>query len=81
MHIPQLRDVDGALCMLVGSCRGTTDMHHAWHVLKDNTEDIPALAIEADMVDTRTYSDAMIKQTLTAFMETVDAAKRKRAEG
>ena len=71
-------DVDGAICMLLGSCRGTTDIYHAWQVLKDNTKDIPALSIEADMVDTRTYSDAMIKQKLAAFIETVDAAKRKR---
>jgi benzoyl-CoA reductase/2-hydroxyglutaryl-CoA dehydratase subunit BcrC/BadD/HgdB len=71
-------DIDGALCMLVASCRATTDMYHAWHVLKDNTEGIPALAIEADMIDTRTYSDAMIKEKLTAFMETVDATRRKR---
>ena len=71
-------DIDGAICMLVASCRGTTDIYHAWQVLKDNAKDIPALSIEADMVDTRTYSDAMIKQRLTAFIETVDAAKRKR---
>jgi benzoyl-CoA reductase/2-hydroxyglutaryl-CoA dehydratase subunit BcrC/BadD/HgdB len=54
-------DVDGALCMLVASCRATTDMYHAWHVLKDNTEEIPALAMEADMVNARTYPDAMVK--------------------
>jgi hypothetical protein len=33
------------------------------------------------MVDTRTYSDAIITQKLTAFIETVDAAKRKRQMG
>jgi benzoyl-CoA reductase/2-hydroxyglutaryl-CoA dehydratase subunit BcrC/BadD/HgdB len=74
-------DADGAVCMLVASCRGTTDIYHAWHVLKDNTEDIPALSIEADMVDTRTYSDVMIKERLAAFIETVDTAKRKRKKG
>jgi len=47
--------------MLVASCHGTTDIYHAWHMLEDNTEEIPALAMEADMVDTRTYSDAMVK--------------------
>ena len=67
--------------MLVASCRATTDMYHAWHVLKDGTEGIPALAIEADMIDTRTYSDAMIKEKLTAFMETVDITRRKRQKG
>jgi benzoyl-CoA reductase/2-hydroxyglutaryl-CoA dehydratase subunit BcrC/BadD/HgdB len=72
-------DVDGALCMLVPSCRGTTDMYYAWQALKDNTEGIPALAMEADMVDTRSYSDVMIKEKLTAFIDTVDAAKRKRS--
>jgi len=74
-------DIDGVVCMLVASCRGTTEVYHAWHVLKDNTEDIPALSIEADMVDTRTYSDAMIKQKLAAFIETVDTTKRKRQLG
>jgi benzoyl-CoA reductase/2-hydroxyglutaryl-CoA dehydratase subunit BcrC/BadD/HgdB len=73
-------DVDGALCMLVSSCRGTTDMYHAWHVLKDGI-DVPTLAIEADMIDTRNYSDALIKEKITAFMETVDTAKRKRRQG
>ena len=47
--------------MLVASCHGTTDIYHAWHVLKDNTEEIPALAMEADMVNARTYPDAMVK--------------------
>jgi len=80
-ELAKVYDVDGAVCMLVASCRGTTDIYHAWHVLKDNTEDIPALAMEADMVDTRTYSDVMVKQRLAAFIETVDAAKRKRQKG
>jgi hypothetical protein len=47
--------------MLVASCHGTTDIYHAWHVLKDNAEEIPALAMEADMVNARTYPDAMVK--------------------
>ena len=74
-------DVDGAICMLVASCRATTEIYHAWHVLEDHAGDIPTLSIEADMVDTRTYSDVMVKQRLTAFMETVDAAKRRRQRG
>ena len=70
-------DIDGALCMMTTSCRATTDMYHAWRILKDGI-DVPTLAIEADMIDSRTYSDVLIKERITAFMETVDAAKRQR---
>ncbi len=42
--------------------------------------DMPTLGLEADMVDTRTYSDVLVKQRLAAFMETVDAAKRERQQ-
>jgi benzoyl-CoA reductase/2-hydroxyglutaryl-CoA dehydratase subunit BcrC/BadD/HgdB len=73
-------DIDGALCMLVSSCRGTNDMYHAWNILK-NGIDVPTLSIEADMVDTRTYSDALIKDKITAFMETVETVKRKSVMG
>jgi len=36
------------------------------------------LGIEADMVNTRIYSDALVKDQIRAFMETVDATKRER---
>jgi hypothetical protein len=43
--------------------------------LRDQGAGIPMLGIEADMVDSRTYSDIMVKERLAAFMETVSAAK------
>jgi benzoyl-CoA reductase/2-hydroxyglutaryl-CoA dehydratase subunit BcrC/BadD/HgdB len=70
-------DIDGAVAMLVNSCRHCQDLYHSWRLVKENIG-LPTLAIEADMVDDRTYSDAAVKELLRAFMETVDEAKRKR---
>jgi benzoyl-CoA reductase/2-hydroxyglutaryl-CoA dehydratase subunit BcrC/BadD/HgdB len=70
-------DIDGAISLMVASCRATQNLVQNWKLLREKL-DIPALGIEADMVDTRTYSDALVKQRLAAFMETVDAAKRER---
>ena len=53
----------------------------AWHVLKDDTKEISALAREAAMLYARTYSGTMVKKQLAAFIEAVDAAKRKRHKG
>ena len=39
---------------------------------------LPLLAIEADMADTRAYSDVQVKQKLTAFIETIEATRSKR---
>lgn len=78
-------DIDGVLSMLVPSCRATTNLYQTWRELTDALSQagltIPTCAIEADMVDTRTYSDALVKDRIRAFMETVDAAKRQREKG
>jgi len=74
------QDIDGAISLMVASCRATQSVVHNWKLLRERL-DIPTLGIEADMVDTRTYSDVLVKQRLTAFMETVDAAKRMRQRG
>jgi len=75
-------DIDGVIGMLVASCRATTNLYDTWQRFKDGLGKrglkVPALGIEADMVDTRTYSDALVKDQIRAFMETVDAAKRER---
>ena len=63
--------------MLVNSCRQCQDVYYSWRLVKD-TIGLPTLSIQADMVDDRTYSDSLVKDMLTAFMETVDEAKRKR---
>lgn len=70
-------DIDGAISMLVNSCRQCQDVYYSWRLVKD-TIGLPTLSIQADMVDDRTYSDSLVKDMLTAFMETVDEAKRKR---
>ena len=70
-------DIDGAISMLVSSCRQCQDVYHSWRLVKESIG-LPTLTIEADMVDDRTYSDALVKDMLTAFMETVDEAKRRR---
>ncbi|MFC2039410.1 2-hydroxyacyl-CoA dehydratase subunit D [Chloroflexota bacterium] len=69
--------IDGAICMLVNSCRGCQDTYHSWKLLRESTG-IPTLTIQADMVDDRTYSDALVKNMLAAFIEVVDTAKRER---
>ena len=75
-------DIDGVISMLVASCRATTNLYQTWREFNDALNQrglrIPTCAIEADMVDTRTYSDALVKERIRAFMETVDQAKRER---
>ena len=75
-------DIDGVLGMFVASCRATTNLYDTWQRFTDGLKlrglKVPTLGIEADMVDTRTYSDALVKERIRAFMETVDAAKRER---
>jgi benzoyl-CoA reductase/2-hydroxyglutaryl-CoA dehydratase subunit BcrC/BadD/HgdB len=75
-------DIDGVIGMLVASCRATSNLYDTWRVITDALKargiNIPVLGIEADMVDSRTYSDARVKDQVRAFMETVDAAKRER---
>ena len=78
-------DIDGVLSMMVASCRATTNLYQTWREFTDALNEkglrIPTVAIEADMVDTRTYSDALVKDRIRAFMDTVDAAKRERQKG
>jgi len=75
-------DIDGVLGMFVYSCRATTNLYQTWREHQDALSQaglrVPTLGIEMDMVDTRTYSDALVKDKIRAFMETVDAAKRER---
>jgi len=75
-------ELDGVVAMLIASCRSTAYMYHKWRRLKEELQKaaltVPTLGIEADMIDSRTYSDAAIKDQITAFMETVEAAHRQR---
>jgi benzoyl-CoA reductase/2-hydroxyglutaryl-CoA dehydratase subunit BcrC/BadD/HgdB len=75
-------ELDGVVAMLIASCRSTAFMYHKWRRLKEALKtaglNVPTLGIEADMVDSRTYSDAAIKDQIRAFMETVEAAHEER---
>jgi benzoyl-CoA reductase/2-hydroxyglutaryl-CoA dehydratase subunit BcrC/BadD/HgdB len=77
-------DIDGVISLMVASCRQTAHVINTWRRFTDRLKvrgvTIPTLGIEADMVDTRTYSDALVKDQIRAFMETVDAAKRERGK-
>jgi len=68
--------------MLIASCRPTSNLYDTWRritdALKAKGVGVPMLGIEADMVNTRIYSDALVKDQIRAFMETVDATKRER---
>ena len=73
-------DIDGVIGMLVASCRATSNLYDTSRAVTDAPAEkgivVPVLGVEADMVDTRTYSDGLVKDQIRAFMETVDAAKR-----
>ncbi len=77
-------DIDGVVGMFVASCRPATNLYDTWQRLTDGLKlrglRVPTLGIEADMVDTRTYSDVLVKEQLRAFMETVDAAKSEKMQ-
>jgi len=75
-------EIDGIIGMTIASCRATSNLYDTWRRFQDGLKragvSIPTLTIEADMVDSRTYSDFLVKDRIRAFMETVDAAKRER---
>lgn len=77
-------DIDGVISLMVASCRQTAHVINTWRRFTDRLKlsrvTVPTLGIEADMVDTRTYSDALVKDQIRAFMETVDAAKREQGK-
>ena len=75
-------DIDGVITLMVASCRSTAHVIDTWRRFTDTLKrkgiTIPTLSIEADMVDTRTYSDARVKDQIRAFMEVVATSKRER---
>jgi len=76
-----LRDyeLDGIVTLLTTTCRITTGTLHTRRVIEE-LSGLPVLNLEADMTDTRTWSDAHIKTRLDAFMETVETSKRRREQ-
>ena len=70
-------DVDGVVVGMLPSCRISVGaiylMEEAEKILGRK---IPTLFIEADMVDDSSYSEAMTKARIDAFLETVDADRR-----
>ena len=77
-------EVDGVVGMFVASCRAAANLYDTWRQLGERLKlrglRVPMLGIEADMVDTRTYSDALVKEQLRAFMDTVATAKKEKIQ-
>jgi benzoyl-CoA reductase/2-hydroxyglutaryl-CoA dehydratase subunit BcrC/BadD/HgdB len=71
-------EVDGVITLLATTCRMSTGMLHLRRLVNE-WAGVPAINLEADMADVRTFSEAHIKARLDAFMETIDAAKGRRA--
>jgi hypothetical protein len=60
------------------SCRaGTFGQLFFKNVLKEHST-VPVLFIESDIVDTRSYSEASMKQSIDDFMEVVASNKENR---
>ena len=78
-HWIQESKIDGLVFQINPTCRdGTANIYY-----KDAIEDIlqrkiPALLIESDMVDARTYSEAEVKVRVDAFLDVLASAKEGR---
>jgi len=70
--------VDGVITLMATTCRMSTGMLHQRRLINEWAGG-PVLNLEADMVDVRTFSEAHVKARLDAFLETIDAAKGRRA--
>ncbi|MFC1944367.1 2-hydroxyacyl-CoA dehydratase subunit D [Chloroflexota bacterium] len=69
--------IDGVVCHRAITCRTIhVGQIHLLNVLKKYT-DIPTLVLESDIVDVRAYSEADTHAKIDAFIEIVDAYKRK----
>lgn len=69
--------IDGLVYHGTKSCRAMTiGQIHEKNVINAHVR-IPALFLESDMVDVRDFSEVQTKMKVDAFLETVDAYKRK----
>ncbi|MFC1895906.1 2-hydroxyacyl-CoA dehydratase subunit D, partial [Thermodesulfobacteriota bacterium] len=71
-------DIHGVITLMATTCRANTTLLHQRRLLNEHS-DVPVLNLEADMSDVRTFSEAQVLGRLDAFLDTVDAAKAKRA--
>ncbi len=68
--------VDGLVMQINPSCRdGTANIYYRDEIEKILQRKIPALFIETDMIDARTYSEAEVKAQVAAFIEVLASAK------
>ena len=70
-------DIDGCMMHLTRSCRYQSLGQIHFNNLIHKYVNIPLMFMESDIVDLRDYNEADTKRRVDAFMETVDAFKRK----
>ena len=69
--------IDGVIFHRVLSCRAISfGQAHTARRLREELP-VPVLFIESDMADPRTWSDSRIKSSINAFLDVVDAGKRR----
>jgi benzoyl-CoA reductase/2-hydroxyglutaryl-CoA dehydratase subunit BcrC/BadD/HgdB len=68
--------LDGVIMHSTRSCRAISfgQAHTRKRLQKEL--DVPVLAMESDMADPRTWSDALIKMQINAFIETLASKKK-----
>jgi benzoyl-CoA reductase/2-hydroxyglutaryl-CoA dehydratase subunit BcrC/BadD/HgdB len=70
--------IDGALMHRAFSCRTThVGQINILNVLKQY-RDIPGIILESDIIDARTYSEPEVQMRIDAFVELMDAYKRRK---
>ncbi len=81
-HVQLLLDLvedyqtDGIVMHSTVSCRATTMGQLYYSNLVQEYVPVPAMSIESDLIDARTYSEAQTKMQIEAFIEKVDSHKR-----
>ena len=78
LHLIEEYNIDGLLCHRAMTCRTLhAGQLHLLQVLRKYT-DIPTLILESDIVDMSSYSEADTHAKVDAFIEIVDAYKKKK---
>ncbi len=80
MTLDLIRDyqIDGFVAHMNNSCRVVNFGHMHSSVLAKERYGTPTLVLQSDIIDTRDYSDAQMKQQIDAFIETLESTKKDR---
>lgn len=80
MILDLIRDykVDGFVAHMNNSCRVVNFGHTHASALAKERYGIPTLMLQSDIIDTRDYSDAQMKQQIDNFIETLESSKKER---